>query len=294
MKEINESFKDIDLAFSEAISVSAASMTVKKETISLLRKKIAYSIQTGITKAWGRSELNNDEMVKKLFKNPPKIYTERNLDGLKAFQERKVRGLTLSNRVWNLTGGFKEQLQLSIDLAIAEGKSASELSRYVRPLLNNPNELYRRVRENDKLVLSSKAKEFHPGRGVYRSSYQNAMRLARTEINQAYKRADWTRWQKLPFVVGYEVLISRGSSVCPVCTRLQGKYPKDFYFVGWHPNCLCVCAPILCSESELETIKADIRKGSVPNTPYKIPMPTQYTVFEKENPLYIVNLNLYT
>lgn len=293
MKEINDSFNDIDLAFSEAISVSAASMAVKKETIENLRKKIASSIQNGITRAWGRSELTNDEMVKKLFKNPPKIYTERNLEGLKAFQERKVKGLNLSKRVWNLTDQFKDQLQLSIDLAISEGKSAAELSRYVRPLLNNPNELYRRVRENDKLVLSSKAKEFHPGRGVYRSSYQNAMRLARTEINQAYKRADWTRWQKLPFVIGYEVNISRSLSVCPVCTRLQGRYPKNFFFIGWHPNCMCFCTPILCSDSELETIKEEIRKGSTPNTPYKIPMPTQYSVFERENPLYIVNLKIY-
>ena len=53
------------------------------------------------------------------------------------------------------------------------------------------------------------AQAYHPGQGVYRSSYQNAMRMARTEINSAYREADSIRWQQLDFIVGYEVKTSK-------------------------------------------------------------------------------------
>ena len=56
-----------------------------------------------------------------------------------------------------------------------------------------------------KLALSKNAKAFHPGQGVYRSSYKNAMRLTRTETNAAYRLADQDRWQRMDFVVGMRV-----------------------------------------------------------------------------------------
>ena len=56
-----------------------------------------------------------------------------------------------------------------------------------------------------KLALSKNAKAFHPGQGVYRSSYKNAMRLTLTETNAAYRLADQDRWQRMDFVVGMRV-----------------------------------------------------------------------------------------
>ena len=38
-------------------------------------------------------------------------------------------------------------------------------------------------------------------RGVYRSSYNNARRLAATETNIAYRTADHLRWQQMDFVI---------------------------------------------------------------------------------------------
>ena len=55
--------------------------------------------------------------------------------------------------------------------------------------------------------------DFHPGRGVYRSSYMNARRLAATETNIAYRTADHLRWQKMDFVVGIEIVLSNNHTI---------------------------------------------------------------------------------
>ena len=115
-------------------------------------------------------------------------------------------------------------------------------------------------------MLSKAAKAFHPGRGVYRSSYKNAMRLTRSEINMAYRESDYQRWQTLDFVVGFEIHRSNHEPLCDcdLCEKLVGKYPKTFKFKGWHPQCMCYAVPILMDEetfdeNELGDLKAALR-----------------------------------
>ena len=76
------------------------------------------------------------------------------------------------------------------------------------------------------------------------------MRLTRTETNMAYRAADCDRWSRIPFVVGMEVKRSNNPFGCEVCEALKGKYPKDFVFTGWHPQCRCYIVPVLASEEE--------------------------------------------
>lgn len=189
-------------------------------------------------------------------------YEDRNMEGLAAFQGRKVQGLGLSQRVWKVTDQFTGHVELALDVAIGDGRSAEELSRDVRGLLKEPNKLFRRVRDKyGNLQLSKAAAAYHPGRGVYRSSYQNAMRLARTEINMAYRTADWERWQREEFVVGFRIGLSNNHTIknskgeleplTDICDELAGDYPKTFKFVGWHPNCRCVITPILKEPEEM-------------------------------------------
>lgn len=228
-------------------------------------------------------------------------YEDRNLEGLKAFQGRKVQGLNLSDRVWRATDHFTGQMELAIDVALGEGKSAQELSRDVRGLLNEPNKLFRRVRDKyGNLRLSKAAAAYHPGRGVYRSSYQNAMRLARTEINMAYRTADWERWQRSEFVVGFRIGLSNNHTVknskgeevrlYDICDELAGDYPKTFKFVGWHPNCRCVITPILKSTDEmhkdrrerLEAIMNDKEYKAQPSANEVKDLPANFTAYIKD------------
>ncbi|MCD7721478.1 MAG: hypothetical protein LUI09_04540, partial [Prevotellaceae bacterium] len=92
---------------------------------------------------------------------------------------------------------------------------------------------------------------YKTGPGVYKSSYMNAMRVTRTETNMAYRRADHDRWQRLDFVLGQHIEPSGQHPKEDICDELAGDYPKDFVFEGWHPQCMCVCTPILATEEQM-------------------------------------------
>lgn len=192
---------------------------------------------------------------------------ERNTEAMDAFISRSEAGLTLSDRIWQPVKQLRSEMELAMTVAIGDGDSASQISRYVRKYLNNPDKLFRRIRdEKGNLKLSKAAEAYHPGQGVYRSSAKNAMRIARTETNIAYRRADNTRWQQMDFVLGQEVRLSRSHPVTDICDTLAGKYPKDFVFDGWHPQCFCFVTPILLSEEEM----VDLRRAKMNGEAYDL------------------------
>lgn len=226
-------------------------------------RKLTLSITNAITAAWGISNEKNDTLVKGRFGSPRKPWLVHNDDALDAFVSRKTRGLRTSDRVWRYTDRLKDELKMAIQVAIDEGVGADVLSRRIRSYLREPDRLYRKVldKETGTYRLSAAAMDYHPGRGVYRSSYQNAMRLARTEINKAYRLSDHLRWQAMDFVIGYRIITSQRSltPVCPLCERLQGVYPKSFMFTGWHPSCRCVAVPVMITDEQLSDLDAGRR-----------------------------------
>ncbi len=179
-----------------------------------------------------------------------------------AFLNRTKTGLNLSERVWAYSSRFKTDMELGMALGLNEGKSAHELALDMQKHLKRPDDLYRRVRDaKDELQLSLPAKLFAPGEGIYRSSYKNALRMTRTEINMAYRRSENARYQTLPFVVGFEVKLSNAHPVYDICDELQGKYPKEFVFSGWHPQCLCHVTSILNTDEEYDKLEEAILNG---------------------------------
>lgn len=230
-------------------------------TLKGLAKKMQAIIELGSRKQWLFSCKKNDEFISsildttKLTKARLNKMQDRNLDALQSFQQRKVGGMNLSERIWKYTEQYKDQIELGLDVGLGEGRSAQQLSRDLRQNLQDPNRLFRRVRDKrGNLQLSKSAKAFHPGQGVYRSSYKNAMRLTRSEINMAYRESDHLRWQQLDFVVGFEVHRSNREPMyeCKLCSKLAGKYPKWFKFKGWHPQCLCYAIAILMDEEDFD------------------------------------------
>lgn len=175
-----------------------------------------------------------------------------NKKALEAFQERKKGKFTVSERVWNITKQAKENLEFAIDDALREGMSAQELSRKIKSNLNDPDKLFRRVRDkHGNLQLSKNAQSFHPGQGVYRSAHKNALRLAANEINTAYRESEQLRIMANNDVVGQKINLSPQHSVYDMCDELAGAYPKDFNWSSWHVFCKCFRTIILKSPTEL-------------------------------------------
>lgn len=249
-------------------------------------------------------------------------YFARNKESVDAFFKRKSEygGLNLSQRVWKYVGDFKTEMEMALSVAMGEGKSAATVSREVRKYLQRPDMMFRRFRvktgEQDifdadgnvvgkepvygrvwkrKVVdavtgnvswQTVKLKDYSFGRGVYRSSYKNAMRLARTETNMAYRTADQERWRQLDFVIGYRVVLSDNHPEPDICNDLsarrgekgsRGVYPKDFVFKGWHPQCRCYVVPILADEKEFDKIQeAILNDEPIPESKDVIREPNKY------------------
>lgn len=246
----------------------------------------------------------------------------RNKESVDAFFKRKSEygGLNLSQRVWKYVGDFKTEMEMALSVAMGEGKSAATISREVRKYLQRPDMMFRRFRvktgeqdifDADGNVVGKEPvygrvwkrkvvdavtgnvswqtvnlKDYSFGRGVYRSSYKNAMRLARTETNMAYRIADQERWRQLDFVIGYRVVLSDNHPEPDICNDLSAKrsekgsrgvYPKDFVFKGWHPQCRCYVVPILADEKEFDKMQeAILNDEPIPESKSVIREPNKY------------------
>lgn len=256
-----------------------------KNLLSRLGSGLEAAIVDGVRSEWTLANNKNDELARVVFgDNVGRLtqaqyrrYFSNNEDARQAFLQRKENGLNLSERVWRYADQFKSDIELGLDVGIRSGLDAPAMSRELQQYLQHPDMLFRRVRdEHGILQLSKRAAEYHPGQGVYRSSYKNARRLAATETNMAYHSADHERWKQLDFVVGIEIRLS-GNHTCmgrdgkphkfhDICDELQGRYPKDFKFTGWHPHCRCQAITILKTEKELMEENRAILRGEEPST----------------------------
>jgi len=202
---------------------------------------------------WDRAERKNDDFISQFIKGMS--ISSATKDGmfahsLSAFETLKndidANGFKLSDRVWNITQQTKSQLEFYLDSGVVAGRNASGISSDIRQILQNPQKRFRRIRnEKGELVLSQPMKNYHPGQGVYRSAYKNALRTSATTTNIAYRSADYERWSKQDFILGIEVHRSANNrGPCKICDAMVGKYPKTFKFTGFHPFCICFATPI--------------------------------------------------
>lgn len=301
---------------------SFAEYGYSEEVTPILRNMYSRTYQVirgGVQKEWLQSNEHNDELVKSVFGEHSiedhhfARYFLRNKEAMDAFFARKTGedGLNLSQKVWKYNGMFKEELENALDLAIGEGTPANRLATKIKGYLQEPDKFYRRFRvkigedENGNPIygriwkrriwdkesesykwVNDDPKKYHPGQGVYRSSYRNAQRLARTETNIAYREADFIRWQQLDFVVGVEIKLSNNHPVWDICDDLKGVYPKGFKWVGWHPNCRCYMVPVLAKEEELDQMLDKILNGEDPGsvvTDSPKDLPDQFQTWVKDN-----------
>ncbi|WP_338373973.1 hypothetical protein [Dysgonomonas capnocytophagoides] len=231
-----------------------------------LHDNLLININNNTTGAWEASNLKNDDLLKAFIKDLalPEIIGKsryekleqgmfaRNMDALKAFQQRRIDGLTLSDTVWKSVEGAKENLEYYLSSGISTGRPAASISQDIRQLLQDPDKRFRRVKNDEgKLIMSQPMKAYEPGQGRYRSSYKNALRVAATETNQAYHTADYERWSNQGFVLGIEVHRSKSNKgPCAICDPMVGKYPPGYKFKGQHPWCICFAVPIMLEGEE--------------------------------------------
>lgn len=249
---------------------------LEKQVNALMKKlqsQVYSTVVNSIKESWDLSNRKNNVLVdkrlagKQVKKKVRQALYDPNNSALKSFIDRKEKGLNLSQRIWKGIQPIKAQIEQTVGMGIGKGQPATSIARDLKQYLQQPDKLFRRVQgEDGKLHLSKSARNYNPGQGVYRSSYKNAMRVARTETNGAYRSADYERWQKLPFVTGIKVQLSNAHPKYDICDKLVGLYPKDFKFQGWHPQCICFATPEMMSDEEYDRMEAQILNGERINT----------------------------
>lgn len=212
---------------------------------------INATIYRGTTEEWKNSNEAQDLIVNKVLKaynaqvdkEKYKILYQTNSDALKAFQNRKDKGFNISAKLWQQSMIYKEELEAAISCAIQKGTSAVTLSKQIsKYLLDFP-------------LLQKDYKDRYGSAEHIQDCEYRSIRLARSEINMSYRAAENERWKQMDFVVGYEIKLS-GNHNCKgvpkgryydICDQLAGKYPKDFEWTGWHPNCYSDDSEVLTS-----------------------------------------------
>lgn len=234
-------------------------------------KEILIAIENGIDLSWGLSATKRLEIAEAQYPGISDTLRKQIADprakALKEFKARKVQDLKLSDRVWNRQKELKKQLTDALQRGIAEGVPAKTLATQAKQFLKDPNRSFRRVSTYDpttggmKLVQSAPMKNYSPGRGVYKSSLQNAQRLATTEVNMSYRAADHEAWKDDPLVKGIRIKLSNNHPAYDICDSLVGVYPPGYKHVGFHPQCRCYTVPELVNQKEYSALEDAILSG---------------------------------
>lgn len=229
-------------------------------------------------------------------------------------------GLNLAQTVWNYCQQTKSEFEMAMSNTIADGikkgSSAEEIGKSIRRYLNDPDMMYRRyhtikVQKNGKKkdvvtwrrrrIIDGKVRFVEEplekvGMGVYRSARKNALRVVRTEINAAYHKARNERWQNEPFVIGQYIHVSPQHDIDDICNDLEGRYPKDYVWISWHPQCICTSDPItIQGEEKKEFYKRLMAGEDMSNyvSPFAVlTMPEKYNQYIKDNSEAIVKAGM--
>lgn len=220
-------------------------------------------IYAGTTKEWKESNIMQDLLARKVLRaydfekggDKYNRYFQPNSDALKAFQNRVDKGLSVSHKLWYQSQALKKELEHTISTAIERGQSAVVLSKRISQyLIDYPS------------LKADYAEKFGKAATCANCQYAS-IRLARTEINMAYRKAEQTRWQQFDFILGYEIKLSKRHPAPDICDDLLGIYPKDFVFLGWHPNCMCYVVPIVMSDEEYYGSPSTQKSAMISRTP---------------------------
>ena len=242
---------------------------VVNNTLAEFHGEVTVTLVDGIKAEWELSKEKNVDVISTAYARNnfsdtvEKMLYDEHADVLEAFINQKNRGLNLSDTVWKYTNQFQSEIEQGLYIGLSNGQSAASMASDQKQYLQQPDKLFRRVRDTaGDLVLSKAAQAYHPGRGVYRSSFKNAFRMTRDITNDSYRKADLTRYQAIPFVLGYEVKLSNNHPKKDICDYLAGRYGKDFNWLKWHNQCICYSVPILPSAADFDKYENAVLSGN--------------------------------
>ena len=143
-------------------------------------------------------------------------------------------GISLSNRVWDLRDAHLRRLRAVIAAGIAAGRPATAIASDIKAMTHVGQ------------ISTAGRASSEPGRGAYKSAYKNALRVARTETNNAYVDAEMEYAKHK----GYKKMwnVSVGHREEDECDDMAGKIfdPEEIEDIyPLHPNDACYFTTVL-------------------------------------------------
>lgn len=135
-------------------------------------------------------------------------------------------GMTLSERIWDLTNTAELSIRRILSSEIARGTSSRAIADRLQQYI----------------FTKGVDAEFQGGPGIYRSPLKNALRLARTETNRAYTQASAAWAENKPWVKAIRVTLSPAHKEEDDCDDVAGnEYTPDEFanIIPVHPHCMC-------------------------------------------------------
>ena len=137
-----------------------------------------------------------------------------------------MSGMSLSDRIWDLTSRMEMDLRRMVATDIAQGVSAAGIADKIEKYI----------------YVSGVDEDYTGGPGVYKSALKNALRLSRTETSRAYSNATAAWASEKPWVKGLRVTLSPAHDTADECDDLAGEiYSADEFpdIIPAHPHCMC-------------------------------------------------------
>lgn len=180
------------------------------------------------------SQLKNEAILNKIIETPI----------LNGWLTRTVNEMTLKGRISKYVQMFKMEMEGLIAKSITDGANVKSVLLNLSKNIYDPYKLLQVGVKSDYLA-NRLSKNYLPKTGKFRSSFANFKRLLRSEIIEAYRRADNDIWKHQKNVSGVLVYLSPAHPKYDMCDELIGLYPKNYIFTGFHPSCICLARPII-------------------------------------------------
>lgn len=150
-------------------------------------------------------------------------------------KEREIKGLNLSDRIWSSSKFINQTMKTIIDESLTEGlhpvEVAKRLDKYVQSGAKTLVTQYPNMMDRIGDMLPENL------------SYE-ALRLARTEMMDAYGAAEKQTAEEAPFSQGIQWSLSNAGKACHICVE-NANYNGGRYTIDTlpdypaHPNCMC-------------------------------------------------------
>lgn len=174
----------------------------------------------------------------------------------------EIDGLKLSERIWKHARETAKQIEKQVTLALQTGMSAKRLRDQILATTEQqpvtiPKYLQKQLRDATPEQIAKKVAKY-----IEKKQKYNAMRVARTEIQRAWRITYVEQSKKLPFVKGIKWNLSGSHNINDICDELAtadvglgpGVYPPNavpFNGQPAHPQCICNLTTVL---DELEVV----------------------------------------